>query len=148
MNKLPEKFNSNNVSLFKNILELKEKIKINNNEVKNKCANLIENLNKNSVILHKINIYDEYAKYKNINKSNKSKGRNKINVGKTKKKLETLKTQINANTLPLLEKTDIDEIKMNKYNRQSQDLSYTSKIIITNRINKLMNKRKKTITKQ
>jgi len=134
-----------NKILYKNILELKEKIKINNNEVKNKCANLIENLNKNSVILHKINIYDEYAKYKNINKSNKSKGRNKINVGKTKKKLETLKTQINANTLPLLEKTDIDEIKMNKYNRQSQDLSYTSKIIITNRINKLMNKRKKRI---
>ena len=63
-----------NKILYKNILELKEKIKINNNEVKNKCANLIENLNKNSVILHKINIYDEYAKYKNINKNNKSKG--------------------------------------------------------------------------
>jgi len=124
-----------NKILYKNILELKEKIKINNKEVKNKFTNLIENINKNSVIFHKINIYDECAKNKTINKSYKLKGRNKITIDKTKKKVETLKLQTNANTLPLIEKTDIDEIKMSKYNRQSQDLSYTSKIIITNRIN-------------
>ena len=46
---------TNNI-LYKNILELKEKIKINNNEVKNKCINLIENINKKSGIFHKINI--------------------------------------------------------------------------------------------
>ena len=137
-----------NKILYKNILELKEKIKINNNEVKNKCINLIENMNKKSGIFHKINIYDIYTN--NSNKSYRLKGKNNFsinlsNIDKNKKNVETLKTQINANTIPSLEKADIEEIKKNKYNRQSQDLSYTNKIIITNRINKMINKKKKGI---
>ena len=132
-----------NTLLYKNLLELKEKIKINNSEVKNKCQNLVENISEKFLNLCKVNEND--MEIKNNNKScvideQKNFNINYNNIDIINKKIETLKSGKNKNTFPSFENLD-------KSNRLSQDLpnAHKKQIIKTVRINKMMNKKKKRI---
>ena len=126
--------------LFKNLLELKEQININNKIVKTKCINLIENINTNSNISNKIKKINE-IKIKNKN----SKIFNNRELFKIKE--NTINSQRVLNTLPNFEENNFNEFKMDKTNIIQNDSINNYKKINNNLINTSSNRYKKRILK-
>ena len=126
--------------LFKNLLELKEQININNKIVKTKCINLIENINTNSNISNKIKKINEIKiKNKNSNIFN--------NKELFKIKENTINSQRVLNTLPNFEENNFNEFKMDKTNIIQNDSINNYKKINNNLINTSSNRYKKRILK-
>ena len=126
--------------LFKNLLELKEQININNKIVKTKCINLIENINTNSNISNKIKKINE-IKIKNKN-SNIFNNRELFKI-----KENTINSQRVLNTLPNFEENNFNEFKMDKTNIIQNDSINNYKKINNNLINTSSNRYKKRILK-
>ena len=126
--------------LFKNLLELKEQININNKIVKTKCINLIENINTNSNISNKIKKINE-IKMKNKN-SNIFNNRELFKI-----KENTINSQRVLNTLPNFEENNFNEFKMDKTNIIQNDSINNYKKINNNLINTSSNRYKKRILK-
>ena len=126
--------------LFKNLLELKEQININNKIVKTKCVNLIENINTNSNISNKIKKINE-IKIKNKN-SNIFNNRELFKI-----KENTINSQRVLNTLPNFEENNFNEFKMDKTNIIQNDSINNYKKINNNLINTSSNRYKKRILK-
>ena len=126
--------------LFKNLLELKEQININNKIVKTKCINLIENINTNSNISNKIKKINE-IKIKNKN-SNIFNNRELFKI-----KENTINSQRVLNTLPNFEENNFNEFKMDKTNIIQNDSINNYKKINNNLININSNRYKKRILK-
>ena len=126
--------------LFKNLLELKEQININNKIVKTKCINLIENINTNSNISNKIKKINE-IKVKNKN-SNIFNNRELFKI-----KENTINSQRVLNTLPNFEENNFNEFKMDKTNIIQNDSINNYKKINNNLINTSSNRYKKRILK-
>ena len=126
--------------LFKNLLELKEQININNKMVKTKCINLIENINTNSNISNKIKKINE-IKIKNKN-SNIFNNRELFKI-----KENTINSQRVLNTLPNFEENNFNEFKMDKTNIIQNDSINNYKKINNKLINTSSNRYKKRILK-
>ena len=126
--------------LFKNLLELKEQININNKIVKTKCINLIENINTNSNISNKIKKINE-IKIKNKN-SNIFNNRELFKI-----KENTINSQRVLNTLPNFEENNFNEFKMDKTNIIQNDSINNYKKINNNLINTSSNRYKKRFLK-
>lgn len=126
--------------LFKNLLELKEQININNKIVKTKCINLIENINTNSNISNKIKKINE-IKIKNKN-SNIFNNRELFKI-----KENTINSQRVLNTLPNFEENNFNEFKMDKTKIIQNDSINNYKKINNNLINTSSNRYKKRILK-
>ena len=129
--------NSNRI-LYDNLSELKNQININNKKVKNKCINLIENINKKDNISNKIKKINEIRLKNNNNfKDN--------NIFKLKEKI--FNSHRILNNLPNSEKNDMDELKKSETNIISKDSLNKIKKINNTLIKTTLNRPKNRILK-
>ena len=124
-----------NKILYKNILELKEQINCNNAEIKNKCSNLIEKINKKSNIFYKYN--DKIKEKNNIDKLN--------NTDIINKNVESINSQKSSYNFSTLEIKDIAKNQINKFVRLSNNIINKNQLNNTVRINRIMDKKKRKI---
>ena len=139
-----------NQILYNNIQELKEKIIVNNSKLKNKCINLIDNININpdkfkTIKKNVFKIKNENRSY--ILKDEKNIGVNINDFDIIKKKGSILNSQRILNTLPLLNRTNIDKFKKNEFKRKSQDLSCVNnnQMLNNTKIDRIIDRKKKRI---
>ena len=124
-----------NKIFYKNILELKEQINCNNAEIKNKCSNLIEKINKKSNLFYKYN--DKIKEKNNIDKLN--------NTDIINKNVESINSQKSSYNFSTLEIKDIAKNQINKFVRLSNNIINKNHLNNTVRINRIMDKKKRKI---
>ena len=125
--------------LYNNLSELKNQININNKKVKNKCINLIENINAKENISNKIKKINEIR----LKNNNNVKDNNIFQFKENKFNSHRI-----LNTLPNSENNNMDELKTNKSNIISKDsLNNKIKKINDTQIKTTLNRPKNRILK-
>ena len=128
-----------NKILYKNIIELKEKINRNNANIKNKCSNLIEKINNKSNI---------FSKYNNNNLKVKNNINNLNDIDIVNKKVGSIQSPRYLRTISTLEKKDYSKNGINNFIHLSNTIINKDKMNNTAKINRNLDKNKRKIDKK